>query len=115
MGYRSKVCLSARNEAAQMLVQSMLFREIADEKHSHQKEGVLYAFAMVESAKWYEHDPTYPEVEEITKLRSEHFDDVNFVRAGEEFDDIEAQIGFWDDPYDVQPSVDICWRVPEVG
>lgn len=112
MGYRSKVCLSARNEAAQLLVQTAFFREIADEKHSHQKEGVLYAFAMAEWVKWYEQDPVYPEVEEITNLRNQHYDDVNFVRRGEEFDDIEAQIGFWEDPYNVQPSVDICWRIP---
>lgn len=112
MRYLSKVCMSARGEAADKLVASEVFSNLATEKHVLMDDGVKYAFVMCESVNWYEHDPEYPNIEEITKIRCDHYDDVNFVRVGEEYDDIEAQIGFWEDPFDVEPSVSIQWQLP---
>lgn len=113
MGYYSDVCLLLNKNGVTTLKDKLASKEISDTTRSEVESLLTNADRHLVDAdsgtecwkwdniKWYTGDPKYyPEVDFIEKLMVELNDgDYRFMLVGEDYDDLEVNGYFLDDPF----------------
>lgn len=113
MGYYSDVCLLLNKNGVAILKEKLSSPDICDTTRSEVKSLLADADRHLvdtdsgaecwkwDDVKWYSGDPKYyPDVDFIEKLMLElPEEDFRFMRVGEDYDDLEANGYYLDDPF----------------
>lgn len=112
MGYRSDVCLALNKNGMAVLKEKLASEDITDKTRSEVEYLLSHADQHLDAdsgaecwkwadVKWYDCDPVYyPEVDFIEKLMADlDEEDYRFMRVGEDYDDLEVNGCYLDDPF----------------
>lgn len=123
MGYHSDVCLclskngwdsfAEKFNSSDRAIAETVNDLISNPTKHHSDRNSAAQLWFWEDIKWY---PDYADISFMESLMSDlNGDDYLYIRIGEDSDDNEVSGSFWDNPFGLYLSRQICFERPENG